>query len=252
MLQITISKRSAFLVLLAVLMVIPVAAYAGSVFDDVDDDATHIAGITFMSDSGVSVGCGGNDYCPDDDVTRAQMGTFLYRLSGNDPNTAPSVYAADSETVGGYYADELVRFAGDAVDSSALSGVDGIAASVDIVAPGPGFLVISASSDVYNLTTDDPSVRCSIEVDATTISASIREFSLDVSENPEEDCSTDAFFTSLFGGEYTVDFVYIGVDADTIVDETVLNVIYIPFNGDGGLPELVLLGSVDQVGSNSE
>ena len=53
MLQITISKRAAFFVLLAVLLVIPVAAYAGSVFDDVDDTATHIDGITFMKDSGV-------------------------------------------------------------------------------------------------------------------------------------------------------------------------------------------------------
>ena len=93
MLQITISKRAAFIALLAVLMIIPVAAYAGSVFDDVDDTATHIDGITFMKDSGVSVGCGGNDYCPSDNVTRAQMGTFMYRMSGNDPATSPSVNA---------------------------------------------------------------------------------------------------------------------------------------------------------------
>ncbi len=67
--QITISKRAAFMVLLAVVLVIPVVALAGAVFDDVSDGSTHIDGITFMKDSGVSVGCDAlNNYCPSDNV----------------------------------------------------------------------------------------------------------------------------------------------------------------------------------------
>jgi hypothetical protein len=77
----------------------------GSVFDDVDDTATHIDGITFMKDSGVSVGCGGNDYCPSDKVAGAQMGTFMYRLSGTDPATDPSVNPALLE---GYAASDFI------------------------------------------------------------------------------------------------------------------------------------------------
>ena len=94
MLTINVSRRHLFLLVLAFVMIVPLAAYAGSVFDDVDDTDTHIDGITFMKDSGVSVGCdAANNYCPQDNVTRAQMGTFMYRLSGNDPATAPSVNA---------------------------------------------------------------------------------------------------------------------------------------------------------------
>ena len=106
MLQITISKRAAFMVLMAVLLVIPVVALAGAVFDDVSDGSTHIDGITFMKTSGVSVGCDAlNNYCPKDNVTREQMGTFMYRLSGNDPATPPSVNA---DTVDGYEAADLM------------------------------------------------------------------------------------------------------------------------------------------------
>lgn len=99
MLQVTISRRSAFLIVLALLLLIPAAAYAGHVFNDVGDTDTHIDGITFMKDSGVSVGCdANNNYCPDDNVTRAQMATFMYRLSGNDPATPPSVIAKSAES----------------------------------------------------------------------------------------------------------------------------------------------------------
>ena len=101
MLTINITRRHLFLLVLAFLMIVPLAAYAGSVFDDVDDTDTHIDGITFMKDSGVSVGCdANNNYCPEDNVTRAQMGTFMYRLSGNDPATDPSVNAATLEGAG--------------------------------------------------------------------------------------------------------------------------------------------------------
>ncbi len=114
MLQITISRRGAFLIALALLLVIPAAAFAGSVFNDVDDTDTHIDGITFVKDSGVSVGCDtNNNYCPQDNVTRAQMATFMYRLSGNDPATPPSVVAKSAETAG-------TAGTADAADDSAL------------------------------------------------------------------------------------------------------------------------------------
>lgn len=74
-----------------------VAAVAGhDRFDDVGAEHPHEDGIGFVADAGVSIGCteDGAEYCPDDEVTRAQMGTFLYRLSGNDPETPPSVTAA--------------------------------------------------------------------------------------------------------------------------------------------------------------
>jgi len=152
-LQITISKRSALILAVALLLVIPLAAYAGTVFDDVDDTSTHIDGITFMKDSGVSVGCdASNNYCPGDNVTRAQMGTFMYRLSGNDPATDPSVNAAELD---GYSVEDLVvdRFGvatgTNATTTSSNTYVDlaGASTTVDIPAGHEGTIVVTFSGE---------------------------------------------------------------------------------------------------------
>ncbi len=93
--RITISTRTALVLLVLAVLAIPATAYATHVFADVSDSSVHAEGIEFMKDSGVSIGCqDGTVYCPHDFVTRAQMGTFMYRLSGNDPATAPSVVAS--------------------------------------------------------------------------------------------------------------------------------------------------------------
>lgn len=68
-------------------------ALASSAFDDVDPDGVHVEGIDWLADSGVTAGCEVGRFCPNDAVTREQMGTFLYRVSGNDPRVAPSVNA---------------------------------------------------------------------------------------------------------------------------------------------------------------
>jgi hypothetical protein len=75
-------------------------------FGDVPDTHTHAAGIGWVADAGITTGCGdGSDYCPDDPVTRAQMGAFMHRLSGNAPGVAPSVNAA---LLDGHTAEELL------------------------------------------------------------------------------------------------------------------------------------------------
>jgi len=94
--QIAISKRSAFMIVLAFLLVVPAVAFGTDVFDDVSDTSVHTDGIGF--------GCDATNYCPSDNVTRAQMGTFLYRLSGNDPATPPSV---DADKVDGLNSTDL-------------------------------------------------------------------------------------------------------------------------------------------------
>ena len=47
-----------------------------------------------MATSGVTAGCDSSNYCPGDNVSRAQMATFMYRLSGNASGIDPSVDAA--------------------------------------------------------------------------------------------------------------------------------------------------------------
>ncbi len=92
--NIRISKRSAVVILIAALLVVPAVAFASHQFDDVSDTGTHTPGIEWLAASGVTAGCGNNNYCPGDSVTRAQMATFMYRLSGNASGIAPSVNAA--------------------------------------------------------------------------------------------------------------------------------------------------------------
>ena len=85
-----------------------VAALAASgQFDDVTAGDVHEPGIGFMAETGVTAGCNpeGTEFCPEDSVTRAQMATFMHRLSGNAEGVAPSV---DAATLDGMDADELL------------------------------------------------------------------------------------------------------------------------------------------------
>ena len=145
-LNITISKRSAFMIVLAVLLVVPAVAFGNDVFDDVSDTSVHADGIGFMKSSGVSVGCDATNYCPGDTVTRAQMGTFLYRLSGIDPATPPSVVAASALT------------ADSATDADTLDGMQ----ALDLLPGGtpPAGTTIRGSYFVHQAGTDafDPTV----------------------------------------------------------------------------------------------
>lgn len=75
------------------LLSVPAAAIATHVFTDVPDGYSHAPGIHYVADTGITLGCSSDEYCPSDPLTRAQMGTFLFRASGNDPATPPSVNA---------------------------------------------------------------------------------------------------------------------------------------------------------------
>jgi glucose/arabinose dehydrogenase len=44
-----------------------------------DDGTTHEANINRIAEAGITSGCGGDNYCPDRSVTRAEMATFLVR-----------------------------------------------------------------------------------------------------------------------------------------------------------------------------
>lgn len=82
-----------------------VFALAGDHFVDVEPRHTHAPGIAYLAEAGVSEGCrDGTAFCSGDSATRGQVATFLYRASGHDPATSPSVNAA---TVGGMTAEDL-------------------------------------------------------------------------------------------------------------------------------------------------
>lgn len=60
-------------------LAIALPAAASHYFSDVPSDHAHHEGISWVSENGITSGCEGDAYCPEDPVTRAQMATFLHR-----------------------------------------------------------------------------------------------------------------------------------------------------------------------------
>lgn len=89
-----IRRRTILLLLTVALLNVPAIAVATHLFRDVPHGSTHAAGIHYLADAGITAGCTPTTYCPNDNLTRAQMGSFLYRASGNAPGIAPNTNAA--------------------------------------------------------------------------------------------------------------------------------------------------------------
>ena len=62
----------------------------GNVFNDVSAASFGAAFIEQFFLDGITSGCGNNNYCPDDSVTRAQMAVFLLRAKHGAAFTPPS------------------------------------------------------------------------------------------------------------------------------------------------------------------
>jgi hypothetical protein len=93
-------RRLAIVLATVGLLSIATVALADHGFTDVPHDSTHEAGIDYVAAAGITQGCTADEYCPNDPLTRAQMGTFLHRSSGHDPDTPPSVNAAELDGQG--------------------------------------------------------------------------------------------------------------------------------------------------------
>jgi hypothetical protein len=82
-LSITISRRTGRLVaaaLLVLALVVPGTALANHLFGDVSNANTFHTTISNVYARGLTGGCGGGNYCPNDPVTRGQMSAFLDRI----------------------------------------------------------------------------------------------------------------------------------------------------------------------------
>ena len=139
------SRRLAVTLAILAALALPSAALAAH-FVDVGSGDVHAPGIEYLADTGITLGCATNPdrFCPKDELTRAQMGSFLYRASGNDPNTPPSVNAAELDgrgpsayttTVWSDEMDEGVSLAGhnDINTEATVLSVDGLPAGEYVV-----------------------------------------------------------------------------------------------------------------------
>lgn len=72
------------------------ASYDGTFWDD--DGSVHEGSIEWLADSGITKGCNGIQYCPEDTVTRGQMAAFLHRALGL-PDGTGNTYSDDNSSI---------------------------------------------------------------------------------------------------------------------------------------------------------
>lgn len=94
--------RIALATVAALTIAVPVA-WASDVFADVPPGAFYHDAASAMRTSGITAGCGQNNaaqpiFCPDNEVTRAQMATFMHRGFGRVAFTQGSNVAVTSTT----------------------------------------------------------------------------------------------------------------------------------------------------------
>lgn len=91
--------RRALIGLAAAMLVLPAAAWAGHQFTDVPSSHTFHDDIDWMKDNRVTIGCNppeNTQYCPERDLTRAEMAAFLHRLDTRDVFVTPGELDAQS------------------------------------------------------------------------------------------------------------------------------------------------------------
>lgn len=68
-------------------------------FTDVDSgNTTYCSAVTFLKDKGITLGCTGTTYCPNDYVTRLQMALFVERVARGGPD---NVLTDATDAIGG-------------------------------------------------------------------------------------------------------------------------------------------------------
>lgn len=95
-------RGSVLAVITVALLAFPLGVLASHQFDDVPDSYIFHNDIDALVDSGVTSGCGGNNYCPTQAVNRGQMAAFLNRLGALQEGKTPVVNAKTSQSTDGF------------------------------------------------------------------------------------------------------------------------------------------------------
>jgi hypothetical protein len=138
-------------VLLAIALTALFALPAGIVlashqFDDVPTGSSIHDDVEAIANAGVTTGCGGGNYCPNDNVTRGQMAQFMNRLGALDGQD-PSVNA---DRLDGRHAADLTRaaHATTGTQSPDLTTIPINYLEVEIEAPTEGWVYVTAAVTV--------------------------------------------------------------------------------------------------------
>lgn len=142
------------------------------------------------------------------------------------------VFRLNADRVDDRSAEDLVRVAAQKLNDSPVTSTNGTVATTSINAPTSAFLVIDASSNVFNVQQTDSLVQCLIEVDNQPDDPSRRFMQLSNGSNQEEDCSTNTV-VGVAEGTHTIDLEALDVGTGTNFDQTTLSAIFIPFDANG-------------------
>ena len=101
---------------------VPPAA-TGTVFGDVSTSTFAAAWIEQFASEGITSGCGGGNYCPDSNVTRAQMAIFLLKGKYGSAYVPPVATGIFSDVpVGSFAADWIEQLAAEGITSGCGGG----------------------------------------------------------------------------------------------------------------------------------
>jgi hypothetical protein len=125
--------------------------WAGHQFNDVPDDHIFHTGISWMKDNNITVGCNppaNNQYCPEDNVTRGQMATFMKRLAENNVVDAATLDGKDStEYLTVASAQTYDYFGG---SNLALPATGTPIVETTVSAPAAGHLIVTGTAAIGN------------------------------------------------------------------------------------------------------
>jgi len=210
--------RIAMIVGVTALIVAPLTAVATHSFDDVPNTNTFHDDITWLKDAAVTLGCNppdNDEFCPDDNVTRAQMAAFMKRLAengvvdagllaGEEASSYRSVVAADMDS--------------GTTGSSVASQTE--VNSLTITAPASGVLVVSGSAFVNNTSGAEAYIGLRPAVDGTLLSGGAGNAAFDVLAATE---------TASLG--YTVAFEVASGTHTVTQSASALNILGVPIAG---------------------
>lgn len=140
---------------------LPLSLLAANPFTDLNPGSVHNANIDAIFNAGITTGCDpGIAYCPNDNVTREEMASFLARTAGLGANppvaNAKTALKLETTPVGAtsYAANELVRVARNSRDSGEPTGINATTLTeyftVNITTPTSGFVYLTGSVEILN------------------------------------------------------------------------------------------------------
>ncbi len=181
-------RQLGVLALFVALAAFPLGALASHDFADVSAANSFHADISALTNSGVTSGCGGGNFCPSANVTREQMAAFLNRLGALAPGKTPVVNAAK---LGGLAAGQLARK--DQVQHFTCSAAD--------LLPTLGSLDYEGGFGYRYLTSGVGSLACGVHVPDGATVTSLAGYVIDTTGSAETSCG---MYRIPFGSEPVV------------------------------------------------